>query len=198
MRKREPLLKKDKCILAEMVARKGIICSPDVLIIADNCNATVEYVHDIINASNNKGKDINQRVNKSLAHVPLNSDERIMAYAQVMLEDKLNRRRINDLQLTDRDPLDILDFARKLRHPERGTNIQINNANQPQMFDFSGWDTEQLQRLVSRVQSAIETGNIEAVDAEFREIEDSLAILPGRSSDAEPEAISEGAHQAEE
>lgn len=155
-----------QCVLQEMIARRGIVYVPDVRNIAELCDMNVPEVMELVNATTPAGIEINRRVDEIIQYVPLASNHRQLAYAQNLLEDKLARRVASDLPLSDRDALDILDFARKHTN-QPGINVNVQN-NTAQLFDFSSMNAEQLEQLIVAIQGAIDTGDI--IDAEFTQL----------------------------
>jgi hypothetical protein len=166
-------------VLQEMIVRRGIVYVPDVRSIAELCDISVPEVMELVNATTPAGIEVNRRVDEIVQHVPLASNHRQLAYAQNLLEDKLNRRAESNLPLSDRDALDILDFARKHTN-QPGINVNVQN-NTAQLFDFSSMDAGQLEQLIGAIQGAINTGEI--IDADFAELisADALAITAGRA-----------------
>ena len=173
------LNQKQQCVLQEMIVRRGIVYVPDIRNIAELCKMDVPEVMELVNANTPAGIEVNRRVDEIVQHVPLASNHRQLAYAQNLLEDKLNRRAASDLPLSDRDALDILDFARKHTN-QPGINVNVQN-NTAQLFDFSSMKPDQLEQLISAIQGAIDTGDI--IDAEFAELTsaDALAITARRT-----------------
>lgn len=173
---------KQMCVLQELIMRRGLVYRPDIQVIANNCHLSLTEATELVNGENEVGREINRRVDDAVAHVPLSSKNRQIAYAQILFDDKIARRREQDLPLTDADALDILDFSRKQIQPG-GVNVNIQNGdNIANIFDLSSLDPEALEKLINNVQSAIEKGTI--IDAEFTELtsRNVSATLPGCSS----------------
>jgi len=168
----------EQCVLQELIARRGIVYVPDVRLIAEVCDVDVPVVMELVNGTSPAGIEISRRIDEIVRYVPLASNNRQIAYAQMLLDDKLERRHESDLPLSDRDALDILDYARKHTN-QPGINVNIQN-NTAQLFDFSTMSPDQLQQTIQTLQRAIETGEI--IDAEFRTLSaDAPAITTGRT-----------------
>lgn len=171
LKQRIALTESQQCVKREMIIRRGIIYAPEIRAIANVCMMDATDVAELINSRNEAGIIINEEVDKAVMHVPIGSTNRQLAYAQTLLEDKLDRLRTADLPLTSHDPLEILDFARKVVAPTQvNVNVQQNTINEPQIFNFEGMSYEQINALIEKVQGAITSGEI--IDAiEFRDVE---------------------------
>ena len=170
----------------EMIIRRGIVYPPEARVIADVCQMNPMDVMALLNAQNEAGIEINGDVDKAVAHVPIASTRRQLAYAQILFEDKMQRNIEVGLPLTMHDPLEILDFARKAVAPMQvNVNVQQNNVlNEPQIFNLEGMSYEKLQELILTVQGAIDSGTI--IDAIATDVS---ADFGGRTSDIDVAAL---------
>jgi len=186
MRPRKPLTEQEKCVRQEMIIRRGIVYPPEARVIADVCQMNPMDVMALLNAQNEAGIEINGDVDKAVAHVPIASTRRQLAYAQVLFEDKMQRNIELGMPLTMHDPLEILDFARKAVAPMQvNVNVQQNNVlNEPQIFNLEGMSFDQLQQLISTVQGAIDSGTI--IDAIATDVSPDFV---GRTSDLDVAAL---------
>ena len=191
MRPKEPLTDLDRCIMREMIIRRGLVYREDIQPIANICRATLVEVTEIVNAYTESGKEVNRLVDKAVSDVPLASTNRQLVYAQAMFEDQIRRRQEAGLPITNADPLEILDFARKTVAPTLvNVNVQQNNVlEQPQIFNLEGMDIQQVEALVGKLQRAIDSGEI--IDADFTELGSAQPALTGRTSVADAEASGE-------
>ena len=176
-----------QCVLQQMINRRGVVTVNDVKIIAEACDIDNAEAMTLVNGTSPEGKQINTLVNDAVGWQPILDKQRRAAYAQVIFEDKIERRMAEDLPLSDMDAIQILDYVRKEVDQPGVTNVNINNVDT--MFDFSGMDIQQLQSVIGNVQKMIDTGEI--VDAEFTELLAITENATGRDGDVAEEADSE-------
>jgi len=176
-----------QCVLQQMINRRGVVTVNDVKIIAEACDIDNTEAMTLVNGSSQEGKQINSMVNDAVGWQPIMDKGRRAAYAQVIFEDKIDRRKAEKLPLSDMDAIQILDYMRKEVDQPGVTNVNINNVDT--MFDFSGMDIQQLQSVIGNVQKMIDTGEI--VDAEFAELISIAEDATGRDGDVAEEISSE-------
>jgi len=176
-----------QCVLQQMINRRGVVTVNDVKIIAEACDIDNAEAMTLVNGSSPEGKQINSMVNDAVGWQPIMDKGRRAAYAQVIFEDKIDRRKAEKLPLSDMDAIQILDYMRKEVDQPGVTNVNINNVDT--MFDFSGMDIQQLQSVIGNVQKMIDTGEI--VDAEFAELISIAEDATGRDGDVAEEISSE-------
>jgi len=173
-----------QCVLQQMINRRGVVTVNDVKIIAEACGIDNTEAMTLANGMSPEGKQINALVNEAVGWQPIIDRGRRAAYAQVIFEDKIERRMAEDLPLSDMDAIQILDYVRKEVDQPGVTNVNINNVDT--MFDFSGMTIEQLQGAIGNMQKMIDTGEI--VDAEFTELVALTENATGRDGDVAEEA----------
>jgi len=173
-----------QCVLQQMISRRGVVTVNDVKIIAEACDIDNAEAMTLVNGSSPEGRQINSMVNDAVGWQPIIDKQRRAAYAQVIFEDKIERRMAEDLPLSDMDAIQILDYVRKEVDQPGVTNVNINNVDT--MFDFSGMDIQQLQSVIGNMQKMIDTGEI--VDAEFTELLSITEDAAGRDGDVAEEA----------
>jgi len=159
------LTKKQQCVLQEMINRRGVIVTEDVQRIATACGLTNIQAMDLVNGATPTGKRINTLVNEAVGWQPILDKGRRAAYAQVILEDKLSRRKAEDLPYSDMDAIQILDYVRKETNEQGGVNISVQKTEN--IFDFSGMDIQELDMMIQNLQNKIDSGDI--IDGEFTE-----------------------------
>jgi len=174
------LTKKQQCVLQEMINRRGVVVTEDVEGIADICNLTKTQAMDLVNGATSTGRRINKLVNEAVGYQPILDKGRRMAYAQVMLEDKLQRRKTEDLPYSDMDAIQILDYVRKETNEPRDVNISVKKTET--VFDFSGMDIQELTGMIQSLQAKIDSGDI--IEAEFTECTASLEDERGSGATA--------------
>ena len=101
---------------------------------------------DLVNGATPTGKRINTLVNEAVGWQPILDKGRRAAYAQVILEDKLSRRKAEDLPYSDMDAIQILDYVRKETNEQGGVNISVQKTEN--IFDFSGMDIQELDMMI--------------------------------------------------
>lgn len=181
------LTEKQQCVLQEMINRRGVIVTADVAAIAMACDITKTQAMDLVNGATSAGKRVNELVNEAVGWQPIMDKGRRAAYAQVIFEDKIERRKEDDLPLSDFDPIQILDYIRREINEPSQMNINVEKVEN--VFDFSGMDIHELQGLIQNLQNKIDTGEI--IDAEFTELatpiedEGGSRALPGAVNSAE-------------
>jgi len=192
------LTSEEKCVLQQMINRRGVVTVNDVKLIAEMCG--IEYVEamTLVNGTNEVGKQINEMVNDAVGWQPILSKERRAAYAQVIFEDKIGRRKDAGLPLSDKDAIEILDYVRKEVDQPGSVNVNVDKIET--IFDFSGMDIRQLEATISNIQNMIDSGEI--IDGEFTEISELTALANdakgsriGAEEEAEKESIGATAEQ---
>jgi len=173
-----------QCVLQQMINRRGVVTVNDVKIIAEACGIDNTEAMTLANGMSPEGKQINALVNEAVGWQPIIDRGRRAAYAQVIFEDKIERRMAEDLPLSDMDAIQILDYVRKEVDQPGVTNVNINNVDT--MFDFSGMTIEQLQGAIGNMQKMIDSGEI--LDAEFTELAIIAENAAGRDGDVAEEA----------
>ena len=137
----------------------------DVQSIAMACDLTNTQAMDLVNGATATGKRINKLVNEAVGGQPILDKDRRAAYAQVILEDKLQRRKAENLPYSDMDAIQILDYVRKETNAPGSMNISVQKTEN--VFDFSGMDIQELNEMIQGLQNKIDSGDI--IDAEFTE-----------------------------
>ena len=181
------LTTEQQCVLQQMINRRGVVTVNDVKIIAEACDIDNAEAMTLVNGSSREGKQINAMVNDAVGWQPILDRGRRAAYAQVVLEDKIQRRQAEELPLSDFDVIQILDYVRKEVDQPGSVNISVNNIES--MFDFSGMTIEQLQGAVGNMQKMIDSGEI--IDGEFTEFAALTEDATGRDGGVEEEVIRE-------
>ena len=157
------LTKKQQCVLQEMISRRGVVVVEDVEGIATICNLTKTQAMDLVSGVTPTGKRINKLVNEAVGWQPILDKGRRAAYAQVILEDKLQRRKAENLPYSDMDVIQILDYVRKETNEPGSLNINVQKTEN--VFDFTGMDIQELGKMIQSLQNQIDSGDI--IDAEF-------------------------------
>ena len=146
--------------------RHGVVPPQDFQTIADKCNATSSYVMQAVNGWTVSGERMNEEINRRLQGMPIADPSRRIAYAQKMLDDKLERAANNKEEVTRYDPLDILDYIRKETQTKQPT---IDNRKQTvNVFDFSAYSDEKLMEMITKVQQMLDSG--EVIEGDFTEV----------------------------
>lgn len=148
-----------------MISRRGVVVTEDVERIATACDLTNTQTMDLVNGATATGKRINKLVNEAVGWQPILDKGRRAAYAQVILEDKLQRRQAENLPYSDMDAIQILDYVRKETNEPGSLNINVQKTEN--VFDFSGMDIQELDKMIQGLQNQIDSGDI--IDAEFTE-----------------------------
>ena len=167
-----PLTDKQQAVLEEVVARRGVVFSGpgqnDYKKIAEAAGCTDMYVRDLLN----KNQRFLEALNERLADLPLNNDPQQIGYLQAMLDEKLARRKMADLPMTDKDPVDIIEAARRVRNAKNAAPHTQVNIQQNVMTDqrFEHLDNQQLFDLLKQVKSAL-SGSQEVIDVDFSDAE---------------------------
>jgi hypothetical protein len=166
---KNPMRPVQECLINQFVDRNGVITPKDFSVIAEVCKCTPEYVARIAHGDPMYANVI-EEVDRKLSGMPIIAQTRRIAYAQKMLDDQLMRRAEENMPLTNYDPLEILDYIRK---EVNSGDSNVDNRNQSiNFFDFSAFSDEKLLEVITRLQSALDTGDIDGiVEGEFVELE---------------------------
>jgi hypothetical protein len=164
-------------VLKEMLDRNGIVTRTEAHNIADICEMSIMEVTEIVDARNAAGRYINELVNNAVKYSPINSADRRVAYAQKILDNTLDIRARDGLPMSDRDPIEILDYVRRETNPTgiNVLNVHDNDFSGAQMFAFlKNVEDEELDIMIEKLAKAIENGEDldinDIVDAEYRDI----------------------------
>jgi hypothetical protein len=168
--------------------------------VADELGCSAGYLTQLDSGENPYW--IEERNRRFRERVPLSDPMAQLAVLQEMLDDKLERRRSDDLPLTKQDPVQIVETARKITHGQAYLQAVEEGRKRPSVnatFNFEGISDEQLSRVIEYLTHKIRDGDDlgelgEIIEGSFEPVGDSAA--EGVETRAIPAQVDQGQESA--
>jgi hypothetical protein len=172
-----PLTEIQQKVVEAVVARGGIIQHGDITAIAEETGASKAYVGRIINGDGEPGcQRVQAEIEKRLEAIPLGDPRKQLAVLQNMLRDQMRRREAAGKPMTNKDPADLIDIARRITHGESYLKIlemQAEKMPEPKVYDTSELSDDEINNAIRTIEAAVKSGKIgDVIDGEFEEESD--------------------------
>lgn len=154
---------KQQKLIDAVVQRGGAIMPGELSALAEEIGASLEFVD-----KNLAIPEIIDEIRHRLSYtLPVATYAGQMAYLQKMLDEQIQFRKAVGLPMSDKDPLDIVDIARRVvpNEPQR------RGHKADEIFDFSTLSKDQLEEAISALAAIVETlPEISVVDVNSEEV----------------------------
>jgi len=132
--------------------------------IADRLGCSLSYLSRLDNGElPNFTKEKRRRIREV---IPMADDLMQLAQLQSLYDSAVDSRTKQNLRLTDRDPVDIIDVARKVTQgTSAGKKMEATQNIQSTTFNFSDMDSESLSQAIQLIERVLRGGGIEQLES---------------------------------
>lgn len=142
--------------------------------IADRLDCSPTYLSSLDNGKNKRFLQEKRRRIREV--IPMADQLMQLSQLQALYDSAVGARKKGNLPLTDRDPVDIIDVARKVNQsPGKSSFEATQNINQSTTFNFAEMDGESLSQAIELIERVLRGGDIDqlegVLDAEYKELD---------------------------
>jgi hypothetical protein len=166
--------------MSEVVARGGILQHGDYKKIALAVACDRSTVSRLMNEHAPSALRFRAELNRRLEDLPIGDPRRQLGMLSRILNDALERRVQQNRPLSKKDPVEIIDVARRITQGEAYLSLweqQQERDTQPQVFiGVSKLSDEELEQRIEALEQKLLEGDLSdvTIDADFTEVEENL------------------------